>query len=63
MLVEARNLLEIRPVHKKQQESFDRMLKCITHLIYLLLMTANDKKEKEKVFYLKISFVIYIFEL
>ncbi|XP_026472719.1 protein fem-1 homolog CG6966 isoform X1 [Ctenocephalides felis] len=48
-ILEARNLLEIRPVHKKQQESFDRMLKCITHLIYLLLMTASNNSEKEQV--------------
>ncbi|XP_043469378.1 protein fem-1 homolog C [Leptopilina heterotoma] len=45
-LPEARSLLEKRPVHKKQRESYDRILKCITHLIYLLLETAQSDEEK-----------------
>ncbi|XP_033209315.1 protein fem-1 homolog C [Belonocnema kinseyi] len=47
-LTEARLLLEKRPVHKKQRESYDRILKCVTHLIYLLLETAQSKEEKDE---------------
>lgn len=46
---ESRQYLTIRPVHRKQQENFDRMLKCITHLIYLLVTTAKSEKEKQMV--------------
>ncbi|KAK6633111.1 hypothetical protein RUM43_012855 [Polyplax serrata] len=42
----SRQLLEIHPVHKKQQETFDRILRCITHLIYLLVETARTEEEK-----------------
>lgn len=48
--VEARNLLRIKPVYRKQQENFDRVLKCVTHLIYLLVSTAKSDIEKNKVF-------------
>lgn len=47
---EAQELLQIRPVYRKQQENFDRVLKCITHLIYLLLKTAKTVQEKRLVF-------------
>ncbi|XP_059611223.1 protein fem-1 homolog C isoform X2 [Phlebotomus argentipes] len=46
---ESRQYLTIRPVHRKQQENFDRMLKCITHLIYLLVTTAKTEVEKQMV--------------
>uniref|UniRef100_A0A1L8DB14 Putative ankyrin repeat protein n=1 Tax=Nyssomyia neivai TaxID=330878 RepID=A0A1L8DB14_9DIPT len=46
---ESRQYLTIRPVHRKQQENFDRMLKCITHLIYLLVTTANTDANKQLV--------------
>lgn len=49
MSTEARRLLQIKPVHKKQQENFDRVLKCITHLIYLLVATAKTVDQKQKV--------------
>lgn len=42
-----RKLLDIRPVYKRQQESFDRILKCLTHLIYLLVETAKTDHQKE----------------
>lgn len=42
-------LFKKRPVHKKQRESYDRILKCVTHLIYLLLETAQSDEEKEEV--------------
>ncbi|XP_037043236.1 protein fem-1 homolog CG6966 [Bradysia coprophila] len=49
-ILEARQLLQIRPVHKKQQENFDRVLKCVTHLIYLMVKCAKEEHEKRKVF-------------
>ncbi|XP_055627199.1 protein fem-1 homolog C [Toxorhynchites rutilus septentrionalis] len=42
---EARRLLNIRPAHRKQQENYDRILKCLTHLIYLLLSMAKTDEE------------------
>lgn len=46
---EARRLLQIKPMHRKQQENFDRVLKCVTHLIYLLVETSKTQEEKEMV--------------
>lgn len=43
--VDAWDLLQIRPVYRKQQENFDRVLKCVTHLIYLLVATARSCDE------------------
>lgn len=45
-IVEIRELLTIRPVYKRQADFFDKMLKCITHLIYLMIetMTTEDQK-------------------
>lgn len=45
--IDAWNLLQIRPVYRKQQENFDRVLKCVTHLIYLLVVTAKNDDEKK----------------
>lgn len=44
-IAETKRLLSIRPIHKKQQDNFDKILKCITHLIFLLVSTAGDSKE------------------
>lgn len=49
MWLETRNILDIRPVYKKQSEMFDRTLKCITHLIFLLLATATTPDSRLKV--------------
>lgn len=46
-LIDARKLLQIRPVYRKQQENFDRVLKCVTHLIYLLEVTSKTVEEKQ----------------
>lgn len=54
---EARQLLTIRPVHKRQMDSFDRILKCITHLIYLMLETAKTKEDNEIVTELVVNLV------
>lgn len=48
-LIDARKLLQIRPVYRKQQENFDRVLKCVTHLIYLLEVTSKTAEEKQTV--------------
>lgn len=45
----ARQLLTIKPVYKKQQENFDKILKCVTHLIYLMISTAKTDDELHKV--------------
>lgn len=45
-IAEAQRLLSIRPVYKKQQDNFDKMLKCITHLIYLMISTAGGSEDK-----------------
>ncbi|XP_060806925.1 protein fem-1 homolog A isoform X2 [Amyelois transitella] len=37
----ARAALRPRPVHKRQAETFDRILRCVTHLVYLLPQTAG----------------------
>lgn len=46
-LIEARKQLQIRPVFRKQQENFDRVLKYVTHLIYLLEVTSKTAEEKQ----------------
>jgi hypothetical protein len=40
--------VQLRPVQKRQQESYDRTLKCITHLIYMLVETARTDQQKEQ---------------
>ncbi|KAL4707658.1 hypothetical protein ACJJTC_014697 [Scirpophaga incertulas] len=44
-LPECRRLLSRRPVHKKQGEAWDRVLRCLTHLLHLLLQTAATDEE------------------
>lgn len=36
-------------MHRKQQENFDRILKCLTHLMYLLISTAKSEDDRELV--------------
>ncbi|KAL0861190.1 hypothetical protein ABMA27_009671 [Loxostege sticticalis] len=48
-LPECRRALDVRPVYKKQAETFDRALRCVTHLIYLLLDTAETPEEHAEV--------------
>lgn len=56
-IAEARQLLTIRPVHKRQMDSFDRILKCITHLIYLMLETAKTRDDNKIVTELVVNLV------
>ena len=44
-------------MHNKQRESYDRILKCVTHLIYLLLETAQSDEEKDEMRHLVHSLV------
>ncbi|XP_047526139.1 protein fem-1 homolog C [Pieris napi] len=46
-LPECRRYLNARPMHKKQAETFDRALRCVTHLLHLLLVTARDDRQRE----------------
>ncbi|CAB3258622.1 unnamed protein product [Arctia plantaginis] len=41
-----RRALEVRPVHKAQADTFDRALRCVTHLMYLLQQTARSEAER-----------------
>ncbi|XP_072398856.1 protein fem-1 homolog A-like [Diabrotica undecimpunctata] len=44
-IIEIRQLLNIRPVYKRQVDFFDKMLKCIAHLIYLMVETMSTDDE------------------
>ncbi|XP_026754117.2 protein fem-1 homolog A [Galleria mellonella] len=46
-LPRCRAALSVRPVYKKQAESFDRALRCATHLVALLLSTADGSPEQQ----------------
>lgn len=41
----ARDALLVQPVFKKQQENFDRILRCVTHLIFLLLQEIESHED------------------
>jgi hypothetical protein len=45
-LPNAAKLVRIRPVFKRQQESFDRCLRCCTHILYLLLKAPSKTLEQ-----------------
>ncbi|XP_052866251.1 protein fem-1 homolog C [Anopheles cruzii] len=47
---EARRLISIRPVHRKQQENFDRIMKCLTHLMHLMLATAKTSEDRAAIY-------------
>lgn len=49
IFLDARRLLSIRPQFKRQAENFDKILRCITHVIYLMIQTAKTKEQKEHV--------------
>lgn len=51
-IVGIRKLLTIRPVYNQQADFFDKILNCITHLIYLMLETATSDEQMEEVKYL-----------
>lgn len=39
----------VKPQYKRQLENFDKILKCITHLIYLMLQTSKTKNQRRLV--------------
>jgi len=41
--------LDIKPQDERQLENFDIILKCVTHLIFLMLETAKSVDEKQTV--------------
>ncbi|XP_055623178.1 protein fem-1 homolog C-like [Toxorhynchites rutilus septentrionalis] len=43
---EVRQQLSVQPSHWKQQLNYDRIVECVTHLIYLLLHTAKSKDQQ-----------------
>ncbi|CAK1594787.1 unnamed protein product [Parnassius mnemosyne] len=45
-LPECSAALRARPVHKKQAETFDRALRCVTHLLHVLLRTARSAAQR-----------------
>ncbi|CAG9821966.1 unnamed protein product [Phaedon cochleariae] len=56
-IVEIRKLLTIKPVYKRQADFFDKMLKCITHLIYLMIETISMDEERKLVVMLVSDFL------
>ncbi|KAK9890720.1 hypothetical protein WA026_012068 [Henosepilachna vigintioctopunctata] len=46
-IVEIRQLLTIRPVYRRQADFFDKILKCITHLIFLMAENAVTSIQKD----------------
>ncbi|XP_063542079.1 protein fem-1 homolog A-A-like [Cydia strobilella] len=48
-LPEAREWLVPRPVFKKQADTFDRALRCLAHLLHLVLETAATDEERARV--------------
>ncbi|XP_055623446.1 protein fem-1 homolog C-like [Toxorhynchites rutilus septentrionalis] len=48
-LIEARQLLSIRPVYGVQRKKFDRTLQYLMHVIYLLLTTAKNADQRNLV--------------
>lgn len=40
--------MQIRPIHNRQRDSYDRIVKCVTHLIYLLVENAETPEEKSE---------------
>lgn len=45
--LEIRQLLTIRPIYKRQVDFYDKTLKCVTHLIYLMIKTAITHEQRQ----------------
>ncbi|ALC46268.1 m-cup [Drosophila busckii] len=48
--VEVEPLLRVRPVFRKQQENYDRAMRCLAHLIFLLINTVHTEAERKIIF-------------
>lgn len=45
----SKELLQLKPVYKKQQENFDRHLKVVSHLVYLMVRTGLSEDQIEEI--------------
>ncbi|VVC87136.1 unnamed protein product [Leptidea sinapis] len=45
---EARAALAPRPQHRRQLQTFDLALRCLTHVLHLLLRTARDDRQRDQ---------------
>ncbi|XP_055634118.1 protein fem-1 homolog A-like [Toxorhynchites rutilus septentrionalis] len=48
-ILETRHLLSVQPISRVQQDNHDNTVRCLTHLIYLLLSTAGNQTERRLV--------------
>ncbi|XP_030370594.1 protein fem-1 homolog C [Scaptodrosophila lebanonensis] len=48
--VEVKQLLQVRPVFRRQQENFDRVMRCLAHLIYLLINTVQTEAQHRQTY-------------
>lgn len=51
--------MTIKPVYKRQADFFDKILRCITHLIYLMIELAKTNEQIQTV----ISLISYLIKL
>lgn len=42
-----KHLLLLRPVFRRQQENYDRVMRCLAHLIYLLINTVHTEAQNK----------------
>lgn len=49
--VEVKDLLQVRPVFRRQQENYDRVLRCLAHLIYLLINTVHTEAQHKLIYH------------
>ncbi|XP_032596317.1 protein fem-1 homolog C isoform X2 [Drosophila grimshawi] len=48
--VAVKELLQVRPVFRRQQENYDRVLRCLAHLIYLLINTVHTEDQRKVIY-------------
>ncbi|KAH8325255.1 hypothetical protein KR074_008057 [Drosophila pseudoananassae] len=45
-----KHLLLLRPVFRRQQENYDRVMRCLAHLIYLLINTVHTEAQNKLIY-------------
>ncbi|KAH8383333.1 hypothetical protein KR009_008019 [Drosophila setifemur] len=45
-----KHLLLLRPVFRRQQENYDRVMRCLAHLIYLLINTVHTEAQNKIIY-------------
>ncbi|KAH8243159.1 hypothetical protein KR032_005026 [Drosophila birchii] len=45
-----KHLLLLRPVFRRQQENYDRVMRCLAHLIYLLINTVHTEEQNKLIY-------------